>query len=518
MTRTTSNQTRCRACGRQRPMSAVEHALGSHPAAPEDVPAAEPALYAVDPFEQRAIRAAEIPHAEGRESEGRELREALATSLSMTGDEKLATLGALPKFADEQLATLLRILRDEKANFDRLNAQHREKLAKIEAEYAQKCEALPLEAFIPDDVVAGAALSPTDHARLIRQATPPLLRCLGAGDAERVFRAVLERLATQIEAGGETTLCGYLPDVFAPVLRDPLLNPHADAPAKDAAFLDSLVRPSISRLRAADPAVLVRVQSLAYRASLLLSGPERPRGPVRQTYRIGVQLHLHKTHALGASRYRERLTGQFLDLVAKAPYEDVLPLEKFGPLGALAARAVELRGYSSPGSRRALRLQGAFTLLRAILPLLHFEEKAAFLATLLGAEIHPCSGTRRFDDWFLEAVAFPDAPEDEFFDACLALVPMLDEFLFAERLAVLGHLRQLPPRHRDVNTLFVAFRSALATPTRGEESVFESPVVAIDQILAERVLYPDAFVASLERELAAGFAPSDKARADGAAR
>lgn len=483
----------------------------------EDAPVAEPVLYAVDPFEARAIRAAEIPAAEGRERDGRELREALATSLSMTGDEKLATLGALPNFTDEQLTKLLRILHDEKAKFDRINAEHQDKLAKIEAEYAKKCEALPPEAFIPDEVIAGAALSPTDHAHLIRQAAAPLLRCLGAGDAERVFRAVLERLAAQIEAGGDTTLRGYLPDVFATVLRDPLLNPHADTPAKDAAFLDSLVRPSLSRLRAADPAVLVRAQGVAYRATLLLSGPERPRGPVRQTYRIGVQLHQHKTHALGTSRYRERLTVQFIDLVAKAPYEDVLPLERFGRLGALAARAVELRGYSSPGSRRAFRLQGAFTLLGAILPLLHFEEKAAFLASLLGAEIHPCSGARRFDDWFLDAVAFPDLPEDEFFEACLEVLPMLDEFSFTERLAFLGHLRQLPPRHRDVNTLFVAFRSALATPTRTEETVFESPIVAIDEILTERVLHPDAFIASLERELAATIAPSEKTRPDSAA-
>lgn len=517
MTRTTSDQTRCRECGRLRPQSALEHALGPGLPAPEDALAVEPVLYAVNPFEQRAIRAAEIPTAEGRAREGRELREALATSICMTGDEKLATLGALPNLTDEQLANILRILRDEKAKFTRLNEQHREKLAKIEAEYAQKCEALPLEAFIPDEVTADAALPRPDHATLIRLAITPLLRCLGPGDGERVFRAVLERLAAQVEAGGDTSLRGYLSDIFAPVLRDPLLNPQADAPAKDADFLDSLVRPSISRLRSAAAAGFVRVHGVAYRASLLLSGPTRPRGPVRQTYRLGVQLHQHKTHALDTSRYRERLTEHFFRLVATAPYEDVLPLERFGPLGARVTRAVEICGYSSHGSRRILRLEGALMLLNALLPLLHFEEKAAFLADLVGAELRPCTTARRFDDWFFDAVSYPPAPENEFFDACLRLLPMLDELSFAERLAILGHLRQLPPRHQDVNTLFVAFRSALESPARTEETAFVGPLVAIDQILSERVLHPDAFVAWFERELSAQFAPSDTAREDGAA-
>lgn len=503
MPKTTSEEARCRACGRLRPASAIERALGFQPAVPADAPNAEPDLYSVDPFEERAIRAAALPAWKGKARDARMLREALATSISMTGDEKLAVLEALSKLSQEQVENVTRILREEREKFATLNRQHREKVARVEDEYARASEALPLEAFIPEGVTADAALSPTDYAGLIRDAIEPLLRCLGPGDASRVFRVVFERLAAQVEAGGATILQGFLPDLLAPVLRDPLLNPHAGTPAQDTVFLDSLVRPSLSRLRAASPSTLVRLRGMAYRACLLLSGPERPRGPVRQTYRIGVQLILHTTHALDTWRYRTRLMSLFLKLVGNAPYEDVLPLAAFGPLGAHVARAVEIRGYRSPGARRLHRLQGALTLLDRVLPLLHFEEKATFVAELLAADLAPRASAPRFDDWFFGAVAFPTLPEDDFLEACLALLPMLEELSFTERVAVLGHLRQLPSGHRDVNTLFVAFRAALTAPARTTDAQFTKPAIDLDQVIAERVLHPDAFVALIDRDLAA---------------
>lgn len=496
---------RCKTCGRLRPSSALDRSFRlprslSNPAPQEEEDF--PPLFAIDEFEYRAVLAAEIPPHPATTFDEPAWRAHLAASFTLTGEEKLEILACLPNYTQAQVDGLFRICSDDIQRMAALNRRHQAKLAALAQEHAEALDRLQLDPLPEGRGEPDLPLSPTECARVLRIAIVPLLRSLGPGDARCLMASLLERIAAQVAAGQAAEVRGLLPEVFQPELRTPELNALAHDPSKDADLLDSLIRPTISRLRALQPSAFVRAADQTYRASLVLAGPERSRGPVRQPYRIALQLHPHRTDALGTFHYRTRLFPRILQIVSRQPGLDALPLSRFGPFGPIASRAVEIRGYADASERAVLRLRVAVALLDHVLPLLDFDEKACFLASLLDVSLRAGPDRPRFDDWFLQAIVLATTEDDEpFADAFLRMLLELDELSFAEKVAAIGHYRRLPADDRDRGAFHLLLKSALSRAVVPDADLLDVPPVDLESLLPERVLHPEDFLRTVGRDL-----------------
>lgn len=500
-----ASRTYCRSCRRLTVDSLVEQYYAVVPkfGAPIDVPDPLP-LFAVDAFERRAIAALPIPDHPHTTFDEDHFRTLLASNTTLSGHEKLDLLLALPHLPQERLDRLIAILWVDHERTERLNRERREWVAEQDERFRAAIDDLAakglLFATLPDGIPREPALTPSDRAVILRKGIAPLLAFLGPGTARATMASVLGRIADRVAMGERSELLGLLPELFAEELAHVLVSTRP-ALADPRPRLPSLISTTLSRLRTARPETLVEHQRREYVVSLVIEGPGVSHGRVAQVHRIALQIQPDYANTIDSYRYRHIFMPAFFRLVGHGPHDEALPSERFGPLGHLVTRLVALRGYAHEGERRELLLRAALILLERLLPILQFDEKARFLATLIDVPLQPATQrSERFDDWFLRAIGRP-ADCDAEFEPFVRAVSALEELYFHEKVAVIGQFRLLHPDSLERTVLMEDVRRALETRTDGRELMVEARPVELQDVLRERVLHPDDFVAALEAHI-----------------
>ncbi|MEO6326504.1 MAG: hypothetical protein ABIQ65_17910 [Thermoanaerobaculia bacterium] len=461
-------------------------------------PPGEP-LFKVGGFEAKAVRALTVPAHPTTTFDEAELKDLVAEAFSLTPEEKLDVIAQCGELTQDQIDSLLKILRDERVKFADMGTRHTERRWELEKEHAKqrviRSQHNPTDS---DDRQLAAA----DKAALLRAATETLLSFLGAGDARQVMLSFLARLAEQLERGELPTVTAVLPKLFAPELRNPTLNPNASDPEKDATLLTSLVRPTLSRIKATPVDARVSLRSRSYLVNLVLEGPEKSRGPVKLPYRISVQFRHDFSASLEQSPWRPVLGRKLQQLLTSYDPSVVFPLDRLGRFGPAIRRAVELAGYSNDGERAVFMAVASMKLVELLLPVLSDEEKARFLGFLLDLPLREGPVTGRFQDWFIAAAEIADSEEgDPFIEPFKTCLRDTDALHFREKLFFLGFFHRLPPHHEERARLWATVRGGTHRNREHGADIQLPAAVDVGEMVLARVDNIDDFVRVIDYKL-----------------
>lgn len=323
-------------------------------------------------------------------------------------------------------------------------------------------------------------LAPSDYAAMLEQAIPVFIRPLGAaGTGPALFGSFLSRLVEQVRNGGPHEVRDILPVLFAPELRSPEINGGAADPKSDGLFINSLVRPTLARLKASANAVSSH-DGRPYFVHLIIEGAERSKGPVKLPYRIAVLFSQSHGGTLASPSERPLL----LRLLERALASDVLDgrvrvdaLGPFAPIVENAIRAVALETRLTPGR---LQLAATMLTLRALLALVTDDEKTDVLRTVLGLDVAgfppPLSWMpgATFDDWFLDKVRIPPRDNPKADASFLRALRLRDSLLFHEKLLYLAAYSHSDPDRR------AELAGAIERPIRFGASATPAPSTPFD--------------------------------------
>lgn len=385
--------------------------------APQDPPKLPPREIATVPqLEIDAVMLIPIPPHPDTAFDDDEFRTLLAKAVSLTIVEKINIIVNSGKLAQESVDKMLEILRRERVAFDALNEKHNKRLEDLELKHAEEVrqrESQPL-----DTKPTTSELTPGEKAGIVYKAIPELLAPIGAGEGQRFFTAFLQRVAWQIEQGGAGVIEGELPTVFEPELRKAELNKYPNDSKSDMKFINALIRPALSKLGHRPAQSMVFHKGSMFVVALVIEGPERPRGRVKQPHRIGVFVRFDSRETA-----RVRLRQAFLRRVVEhvtARRQELVKLERLGAFGPMIRRVVERAGYKSEEMRAQLTFLITEAVLGDILSALRNDERLPFLMHLLELPVRWSGAipTADFDNWFLDAVELNDGltTNDEDFD------------------------------------------------------------------------------------------------------
>ena len=373
-------------------------------------------LFKVAETEIEAVMLLPVPSHPDAVFDDDELRTLVANAHSLTIVEKVNIIVSSGRFVQQQVDKLLEILRAERKSFDALNEKHNKQLEDMELKHAahlKQREGQPV-----DTNPTTSELAPGEKAGIVYKAIPGLLAPIGAGDGQKFFTAFLQRLAWQIEQGGSGVIEGELPAVFEPELRNSKLNKNPNDSKNDMKFINALVRPALSKLGHAPSQPMIFHKGSIFAVALVIEGPERPRGRVKQRHRIGVFVRLDSRETA-----RGYLKRAFLRRVVErltAGGQELVRLERLGPFGPIIRRVVERSGYETEEKRALQMFVVTAAVLGDILNALRNDERLPFLMHLLELPVrwNGAIPTEDFDNWFLNAVELNDGltTDDESFD------------------------------------------------------------------------------------------------------
>jgi hypothetical protein len=381
-------------------MSENQSALDAKsPPSSAEVPADLP-LFVVAPQEIEAVLALVIPAHPATTFDDEEVRRLVATAFIISLPEKIQILMGVPRYTQEQVDALVTILRDESAKFSALNQQHALQQQRIEQDYREMFGDPDRAENQPATV---ETLSAGEVAGLLLQAMKELLEPIGSGEARRFFDSFFNRIAWAVEQGGLTSIEGTLVEIFGPELRDPRLNPSALQPESDARFINTLIRPALSKLRTFRQTTVYR-RGTAFAVSLVIDGPDESRGRVKQRYRLGALLRADSA-TTSTQQQRDRFIGHLQSIFHKSGSQ-FIELERLSPFAAVIRRAVELRGYRSELERSRFTFLLIVYVLQELLPMLTDDQRREFLSYVFRFDLRSSKpvGEGEFADWFLSAV------------------------------------------------------------------------------------------------------------------
>ena len=337
----------------------------------------------------------------------------------------------------------------------------------------------------------------------------PLCRHLARVMLGKLMRSFLDRLADRIANGGKdgTTAEDVLPKLFAPELRNVAWNSHADDPSQDMVLVTSLIRPTLSRLRATPVEALVGLRGRSYTVSLRLQGPEKSKGPVKVPFRITAQFRHDFSDSLGERSERTYWANALGRTLKRYDTAAVFPLDRLGEFGRCIRRAVELgSSYTSDADRTNLTTLTTIKMLDLILlPALSDEEKRRFLSYLLGIPTPPNPDPHSFADWFIEAAEIQD--DDEWRAVTVLLKKRLIQakgLSFGEKLFFLSVFHHLPIGGEDRFVLSSLIGGAKSEPRyERREGPRSCEQIDLNEMVRGRVENFEDFVRMAEHQIGA---------------
>ena len=395
--------------------------------------------------------------------------------------------GPAPSVTADEVAELL-------PDFKRFRAYIEDRLAPVGERMKER-----------ERAIADRRPTSTDYADMLESSIPVFLQPLGAaGTGPALFGSFLRRFAAQIRSGGPHEVHDLLPALFAAELRSPEINERAADPNSDGLFINSLIRPTLARLKANAPTAHASHEGRRYFLQLLIEGAERSRGPVKLPYRIALLFSQNHADTLATPSERPFLLHTLERALATGAVKEHVRVDALGAFAHLVEDAVR---SVQPGTRVAphrLSLAATMLALRALLAVLTDDEKTSVIRAVLGLEVAgfppPLSwrpGTT-FDDWFLEKVHIstsPDAKADASFRRALRL---RDSLFFHEKLLYLAAYCSADPMRRS------ELAGAIERPLRFGATATPLPSTPFDlsAALELRVSHPRDLLSIFSRYLA----------------
>ena len=318
-------------------------------------------------------------------------------------------------------------------------------------------------------------LSREAMASVVLSAMPLLVAPLGPGSAQELMTSFLKDLAATATHTGVLEARGTLAELFQRQLREPSINPTASDPTMDEAFITSLIRPTLSRLRQLGGFTRVEHGGIVFRVHLVLGDPKKPRGPVKQVFRVAALLVQDHAASLMLPTLRPRLIALLEELVDTTGFAARLNADRLAPLDRIVDRILADTEDISATDRARLRLVAILALLAELLCVVTDDEKAQLLSGVLGLTLRdgpPIAAlTQSFDDWFLGAVRFRSGGSDPSADRAFSdALRQCSALSFSEKLvfAALYDLgaEDTPLRGRLIEAFsrLTAFGSSAITP------------------------------------------------------
>lgn len=303
-----------------------------------------------------------------------------------------------------------------------------------------------------------APLAPEEIAALLETAIPRLLTPLGAaGSGPALIESFLRRFAQRIRDGATLEVYDTLPVLFGPELRDPIFNEHAADPLRDGLLINSLIRPTLTRLKGRGLTAAVASGNRHFVFRIMIEGAERSRGPVKLPYRIAVFYSQVHATAFQVPYERPDLLRFLETAIAEHALSDRVRSSVLGPILPVIERTVANLPLDHPMPRPRIRLAAMLRAVEFLLPVLTDDEKTWFLCAFFNLELPGLPPPVQFAqgqtyvDWFLDAVKIPSRGNpvaDSSFQRALRL---RDSLFFGEKLSFLAiyyHAESLDARMR----------------------------------------------------------------------
>ncbi len=394
--------------------------------------------------------------------------------------------GPAPSITGDEVAELL-------PDYKRFRSYIEERLAPVGARLKDR-----------ERELANRRPTPADYADMLEAAIPVFLQPLGAaGTGPALFGSFLTRFAAQIRAGGPHEVRDLLPALFAAELRTPEINERAADPQSDGLFINSLVRPTLARLKANGPTALATHDGRRYFLQLLIEGAERSKGPVKLPYRIAVLFSQNHAETLATPSERPFLLHVLERVLATGILTDHVKNDALGGFAPLVESAVRSVAPGTLVAPHRLSLAATMLTLRALLAVLTDDEKTALIQAVLGLEVSgfppPLSwrpGTT-FDDWFLDKAQIASRPTTQADLSFRRALRLRDSLFFHEKLLYLAAYSHADPVHRS------ELAGAIERPPRFGASATPPPAApfALSTALELRVSRPSDFLSIYARYL-----------------